>query len=89
MNIDNVFRRLRGAIGNAVVWGAAWSACAAVVFAALKAGGILSQSVIWLDAIMVAGRFGLMGGIVVGAFAAFGWLTMNTTTTRRPRASST
>lgn len=69
MNTDNIFRRLRGAFGNAVVWGAAWAGCAAVVFAALKIGGVLSPSAIWLDAIMVAGRFGFMGGIVGGAFS--------------------
>lgn len=69
MTADSIFRRLRGAIGNAVVWGAAWSACAAVVFAGLKAAGVLPASVIWLDAIIVAGRFGVMGGIVGGAFS--------------------
>jgi hypothetical protein len=69
MNAENIFRRLRGALGNAAVWGAAWAACAAVVFAALKVAGVLGASVIWLDAIMVAGRFGFMGGIVGGAFS--------------------
>jgi hypothetical protein len=69
MDGESTLRRLRGAVGNAVVWGAAWAACAAVVFAALKVAGVLSPSVIWLDAIMVAGRFGFMGGIVGGAFS--------------------
>jgi hypothetical protein len=69
MDTDNIFRRLRGAVGNAMVWGAGWAACALVTFAGLKITGILSPSVIWLDSILVAARFGLMGGIVGGAFS--------------------
>jgi hypothetical protein len=56
-------------VGNALVWGAGWTACALVAFAALKVAGILSPSVIWLDSIIIAGRFGVMGGIVGGAFS--------------------
>lgn len=69
MNIDNIFKRLRGAVGNALVWGAGWSACALAVFAAMKVGGFLPASVIWLDAIVVAGRFGVVGAIAGGAFS--------------------
>jgi hypothetical protein len=69
MDAGSIFRRLRGAVGNAVVWGAGWSACALAVFAAMKVAGLLPASVIWLDAIAVAGRFGVMGGIVGGAFS--------------------
>ncbi|HYR12250.1 MAG TPA: hypothetical protein VEQ60_30970 [Longimicrobium sp.] len=39
------------------------------MFAALKVAGVLGPSVIWLDAIMVAARFGFMGGIAGGAFS--------------------
>jgi hypothetical protein len=69
MDVGNIFRRLRGAVGNAVVWGAAWAACSAAVFAGLKVAGLLPAPAIWLDAILVAARFGLMGGIVGGAFS--------------------
>lgn len=69
MDADNIFRRLRGAVGNAVVWGAAWSACALAVFAALKVAGTLPASVIWLDSLLVAARFGLIGAIAGGAFS--------------------
>ena len=69
MDVDSIFRRLRGAVGNAVVWGAGWAACALAVFAGMKVAGLLPASVIWLDAIAVAGRFGVMGGIVGGAFS--------------------
>jgi len=69
MDADNIFRRLRGALGNALVWGAAWSASALAVFAALKVTGILPASVIWLDSLLVAARFGVVGGITGGAFS--------------------
>jgi hypothetical protein len=70
MNTETITRRLRGVVGNAVVWGAAWSASALVVFAALKAGGFLQDSVIWLDSILVAARFGFAGAIAGAAFSA-------------------
>ena len=70
MNTDgNIVRRLRGVVGNAVVWGAAWSACALVVFAGLKVAGMLPASTIWLDSILIAARFGFAGGIVGGVFS--------------------
>ncbi|HWK89268.1 MAG TPA: hypothetical protein VNP72_04710 [Longimicrobium sp.] len=69
MNADSNFRRLRGAVGNALVWGAGWAALGFAVFATLKATGVLPASVIWPDAIMVAGRIGLLGGVAGGAFS--------------------
>lgn len=71
MDTENVLRRLRGVIGNAVVWGAGWAALGVAAFAALKVAGVLPAPVSWLDAIMVAGRFGMIGGIVGGAFSGF------------------
>jgi hypothetical protein len=70
MNADNIRRRLRGALGNALVWGAGWAALGAAVFAGLKVAGILSPEVLWIDSIMVAGRLGFMGGVAGGAFSA-------------------
>ena len=69
MDFDNISRRLRGAIGNAVVWGAGWTAAALALFAVLKVAGILPASVIWLDALVVAARFGFMGGIAGAAIS--------------------
>jgi hypothetical protein len=69
MDFDNISRRLRGAIGNAVVWGAGWTAAALAVFAVLKVAGILPESVIWLDSLLVAARFGVMGGIAGAAIS--------------------
>lgn len=70
MNTNGIIRRLRGVVGNAVVWGAAWSGCAVVVFAALKVGGFLPPSAIWLDSILIAARFGFAGAIAGTAFSA-------------------
>ncbi|HEX8451284.1 MAG TPA: hypothetical protein VF647_04250 [Longimicrobium sp.] len=62
-------RRLRGAIGNVLVWGAGWTALALAVFAVLKSVGFLPAEVIWLDGLGIAARLGVMGGIVGGAFS--------------------
>ncbi len=71
MDTENLFKRLRAAAGTAVVWGAGWAALGFAAFAALKVTGNLSDSALWIDSILVAARFGFMGGIVGGAFSAF------------------
>ena len=68
MDTENFFRRLRGVIGNAVVWGAGWAASALVVFIGLKAAGVV-QSPSWLDGLMVAARFGFVGALAGTAFS--------------------
>jgi len=70
MDIEKIFRRVRGAVGNAIVWGIGWGALGLVAFIGLKAAGFLPGSTHWLDSLMVAGRLGFMGGIVGGAFSA-------------------
>ena len=62
-------RRLRGAFGNAVLWGACWSALAAGTMTVLKVVGILSSAPSWLDIIGMAIRIGLFGGIASGGFS--------------------
>ena len=69
MNADKMSRRLRGAIGKAFVWGAGWSVLAIAAFAVLKVGGFLSEGVIWLDALGIAARLGIAGGVAGGAFS--------------------
>jgi hypothetical protein len=69
MGADNIIRRLRGAVGNAVVWGAGWAALGAAAFAALKLTGTLPDTASWADSILVAARFGVIGGIAGGAFS--------------------
>ena len=75
MDRNNIWRHLRGAIGNAVVWGGAWAASAMVVFGVLRVTGVLSQGNVG-DALFVAARFGIVGAIASVAFsftaAAFG-----------------
>lgn len=69
MNADKISRRLRGAIGNALVWGAGWAVLAVAAFAVLKVAGFLPDGVIWLDALGIAARLGIAGGIAGGAFS--------------------
>lgn len=71
MNMENTIRRIRGAVGNAVVWGTAWAGLGLVAFAALKLTDTLPASVSWLDSLVIAGRLGMVGGIAGGAFSAF------------------
>lgn len=70
MDARSIFRRLRGAVGNAMVWGAGWAALAYGVCAALHVAGVMPSPTWWLDGIMVAGRFGIVGAIAGGAFSA-------------------
>ncbi|HEY0016357.1 MAG TPA: hypothetical protein VGC13_08565 [Longimicrobium sp.] len=71
MDADNIIRRLRAAVGNAVVWGAGWSALGFAAFTVLKVAGALPASAHWLDAILLAGRFGIVGGVAGAAFSGF------------------
>ena len=69
MDGDSIWRRLRGAVGNAVVWGGAWAASALVVFGVLRVMGILPQGNIG-DGIFVATRFGVVGAMASVAFSS-------------------
>jgi hypothetical protein len=71
MDADSIIRRLRAAVGNAVVWGAGWSALGFAAFTVLKVAGALPDSAHWLDAILLAARFGIIGGVAGAAFSAF------------------
>ena len=68
MDRTNIWRRLRGAIGNAVVWGGAWAASAMVMFGVLRVTGVLSQGNVG-DALFVAARFSVVGAIASVAFS--------------------
>ncbi|MBW3570021.1 MAG: hypothetical protein KY467_02835 [Gemmatimonadetes bacterium] len=72
MTIKNVVRRLTGAVKNAVVWGVAWSALAFVSIIGLRTIGVMVPPEIGaLDAIGMAIRVGIVGGLAGGAFAVF------------------
>lgn len=66
--VDVLFRRLRGAFGNATVWAGGWFAAALVVFATVGIlGGFPDASL--AEGLETALRFGIVGGIG-GAAAA-------------------
>ena len=69
MSADNIVKRLRGALGNALVWGAGWSAFALLVFTVLRLAGVLPKSGSWLQGLGLAARFGIVGFVAGGAFA--------------------
>lgn len=67
MDIDNLLRRLRGAFGNALVWGAGWLTIGLVLAATLRILGVVSWS--WAEVVELAMRAGIVGGVVGGVFA--------------------
>lgn len=72
MTIKNIVRRLTGAAKNAVVWGGTWFALAFVTILGLRTiGVVVPASIGVLDAIGMAIRIGIAGGIAGGVFAVF------------------
>jgi hypothetical protein len=72
MNVGNIVRRLTGAAKNAVVWGATWSALAFATILGLRTIGVVVPPEIGvLDAIGMAVRVGIAGGMAGGLFALF------------------
>ena len=69
MGTDGSIRRLRGAVGNALVWGAGWFALALSAFAALHVVGMVPETVSWLDAVGMAIRIAVIGTVSGGAFS--------------------
>ena len=68
MAVDTFFRRLRGAFGNAIVWGVGWSTAALALFGTLGLTGIIDVS--WEDVLITAFRAGIVGGVAGGAFSS-------------------
>ncbi len=66
MDSDSIFRRLRGALGNAVVWGAIWFATALAISSVL---GLVEGSFSWAETWRQAARIGVMGGLASAAFS--------------------
>jgi hypothetical protein len=72
MRSGSIRRRVVGAAKNGVVWGVAWFALAFVTILALRTlGVVVPASIGVLDAIGMAVRIGVVGGIAGGAFATF------------------
>jgi len=66
---EKSFRRLRGAIRNALVWGVCWSALSIPMYAILRIIGMVSDTMAWLNIIPLAVRFGVVGTIAGAAFS--------------------
>jgi hypothetical protein len=71
MNVENIVRRVRGAVKNAMVWGVAWSTFGMATFLALRAIGVIPATLSALDGLGMSLRLGVMGGITGGAFSGF------------------
>lgn len=69
MTDDNILRRLRGVLGNALVWGVGWFTAGFAVSAALRVVGILTEAFSWADGLVIATKFGFIGVIAGGAFS--------------------
>ena len=67
MPINDRFRRIRGALGNAVVFAVGWPIAAFALWFVLRQAGVLPYISI-LDGIGIALRFGVMGFITGAAF---------------------
>lgn len=66
MAVDFI-RRLKGAVRNAVVWGAAWFGLTVVTCGVLRAVGVFTPKTFWLlDAVFIAARVAVMGAIAGG-----------------------
>jgi len=68
------FRPLRGAFGNALVWGIGWGAAGFAVLAVMIATGVAAPGIGLLDAFGMAVRIGIMGAIAGFVFAIVIWL---------------
>ncbi|MDX2122519.1 MAG: hypothetical protein SF070_15850 [Gemmatimonadota bacterium] len=72
MDVGNIFRRLRGALGLAVAWGVCWSAVTLVVHVALA---LVGDGFSWSETWRAAVRNGVVGGMASVAFSVvIGWL---------------
>lgn len=63
-----LWTRLRGAVGNALVWGAGWFAAALAVAGTLRLIGV-APGIAWFDVLGVAIRVGVVGVFAGAAFA--------------------
>lgn len=63
----NILRRLRGTLGNALVWGVGWLTIGFALFATVRVLGVVSWS--WAEVIGLAMRAGIVGGVAGGLFA--------------------
>ncbi|HKW11732.1 MAG TPA: hypothetical protein VJO33_15200 [Gemmatimonadaceae bacterium] len=65
---ENGWRRLRGVVRNALVWGAGWSTFSFGMFTILRLFGVF-PSATWVQGLGLAARFGIVGAVAGGAFS--------------------
>ena len=68
MDRRKLFRVARGVIGNAVVWGAGWSAAILAVSGFMV---LVGNPTSWHETWQLAARLGVVGGLAGGAFSTF------------------
>ncbi len=64
-------RRLRGAVGNALVWGASWFGTGLAVLSPIHLLGLLPVANPWQVIFSVSANLGVVGFLVGGGFSAF------------------
>ena len=69
--MKSFLKRLRGAVGNATVWGTAWFAWTLALFTTEELIGGLASPFPWLFILKMAGIIGVTGFLTGGAFSAF------------------
>jgi hypothetical protein len=67
MALGDMLKRLRGALGNALVWGVGWLTVGVVVLTTLRVVGVLTFP--WVDLVAFAVRMGIVGAVAGGAFS--------------------
>lgn len=66
-----ILRRLRGALGNAIFWGASWFGVMWTFLAAANVAGIIEADDPWRLVLYVAGNAGVTGFLTGGVFSAY------------------
>lgn len=67
----SLLKRIRGALGNALVWGAAWCGVGFAYLTALHLAGGAPESEPWRLILYVSANFAVTGMIAGGAFSAY------------------
>lgn len=68
MNGGHGLRLLRGAIGNAIVWGACWCVATFAVFGVMA---LVGAQISWSETWRLAARLSVIGGLSGAAFSLF------------------
>lgn len=69
--MSNFRRRLRGAVGNVVMWGIGWTVVGFATSMVMRMTGLVDDPVSIPDAAVLGLKVGLGGGIAGAAFSAF------------------